>query len=301
MPAPIALFVYNRPLHTRQTVEALLRNDLAAESELFIFSDAAKNINAAPAVDEVRRYIRGIRGFRSVSIVERAENFGLARSIIGGVTKLCNEYGRAIVLEDDLLSSPYFLKFMNEALDLYMDTPEVMHISGSMYPVKQNEDVHSYFLRLPLCWGWATWSRAWAKFSKDINVMKQFDRRMISRFNFDGTYDYWKQLELNRDGTINTWFIFWYATVFLNNGLVLFPGRSVIRNIGMDGTGVHRVSTNDYEVDISRDPIELSSIPIEESRSEYANHKTYFRRVSPPLYVRALRKLARVIKRLLGR
>jgi GT2 family glycosyltransferase len=114
--APIALFVYNRPWHTRQTVEALKKNELASESELFIYSDAPKNGKAKEKVKEVREYIKTIDGFKKVTIIERENNWGLADSIIDGVTKIVNEYGKIIVLEDDLVTSPYFLKFMNEAL-----------------------------------------------------------------------------------------------------------------------------------------------------------------------------------------
>src|SRR5437879_4595151 len=115
--APIALFAYNRPEHTRRTVEALRRNDLAAESDLFIFSDGAPTPEAAESVQKVRNYAGSIEGFRSVHIIARERNFGLAESIVGGVTKVCSEVGRVIVLEDDLVTSPHFLRFMNEALD----------------------------------------------------------------------------------------------------------------------------------------------------------------------------------------
>ena len=117
--APIALFVYNRPWHTRQTIVALQMNELAGESDLFIFSDAPSNTDAADAVREVREYIRNVTGFKSISIIERSTNFGLAESITDGITRLCVEYGRVIVLEDDLVTAPYFLMFMNRALDLY--------------------------------------------------------------------------------------------------------------------------------------------------------------------------------------
>jgi len=152
MRAPIALFVYNRPVHTRRTVEALLKNALAKESDLIIFSDAPKNPEAAEAVSNVREYIRTITGFKSMNIVERETNFGLARSIIEGVTMLCKEYGRVIVLEDDLITSPYFLQFMNDALDTYSNEDKVMHISGSTYPIGHMKD-ETFFLRIPLCWG----------------------------------------------------------------------------------------------------------------------------------------------------
>lgn len=295
MNAPIALFVYNRPTHTRQTVEALIKNALSEDSNLFIFSDAPKTEMQAKAVNEVRQYICQIDGFKTVTIVEREANFGLARSIIDGVSKLCKEYGRVIVLEDDLVTSPYFLKYMNDALDMYKDAHKVMHISGATYPI---EDVkgETFFLRVPLCWGWGTWARAWQYFAKDIRVMKQFDRQMISEFDFDGTYPYWRQLELNRRRKLDTWFVFWYATLFLNDGLALFPGKSLVNNIGMDSSGVHCGTSKDFEIAPSNAPIELSTIPLVESEEAVRQHKLYFRRVYPALYLRAIRKAIKIIK-----
>jgi len=292
-PAPIALFVYNRPAHTRETIEGLLRNELAGESDLYIFSDAAKNPQAAPGVAEVRQYIETVRGFRSITIVRRDRNLGLAASIIDGVTHLCSRFGRAIVMEDDLLTSPWFLRYMNDALDFHAGNERVMHISGCTYPIGDFSGQPTYFLRLPLCWGWATWDRAWARFARDIGVMERFDRGMVRKFNFDGTYDYWKQLELNRSGAISTWFVFWYATVFLADGLVLFPRRSLVRNIGMDGTGVHCGKNSNYDVDITAERIPLTEIALEESRQGFASHKRYFRGISSAFHARVLRKLRR--------
>ena len=137
--SPIVLFVYNRPWHTQQTVEALQKNELAKESELFIYSDAAKSKEAEKSVNEVRKYIQTIIGFKKVIIIKREKNWGLADSIIDGVTKIVNEYGKIIVLEDDLVTSPYFLKFMNEALVFYKDKEKVWHISGWNYPIETNK------------------------------------------------------------------------------------------------------------------------------------------------------------------
>ena len=209
--APIVLFVYNRPLHTEKTLAALRGNELAGASDLFIYSDAPKNAAASEAVARVRELIRNVAGFRSVSVIEQEQNRGLASSIISGVTHLCKDYGRAIVLEDDLVTSPYFLRYMNDALDLYENTNEVMHVSGGTYPVGTFGSSSTYFLHLPLCWGWGTWARAWSAFEKDVAVMARFDSGMIRKFNFDNTYGYWDQLELNVRGKINTWFVFWYA------------------------------------------------------------------------------------------
>ncbi|MEO8003691.1 MAG: hypothetical protein ABI771_02215 [Betaproteobacteria bacterium] len=298
MPAPIALFVYNRPRHTRLTVEALAGNELASDSDLFIFSDAARNEQAAAAVAETRAYVATIRGFRSVQVIRRESNFGLAASITDGVGMLCREFGRAIVMEDDLQSSPHFLRFMNAGLDLYCDDDSVMHVSGSAYPVREFGLNSTYFLRVPLCWGWATWSRAWQHFRKDVDVMQRFDAAMIREFNFDGTHDYWGQLEANRDGRMNTWFVFWYASVFLRQGLALFPRKPMVRNIGMDGTGVHCSATSDFDVQVSEEPIQPVRMPLEVSAPAYRSHRNYFRSLQPSLRERGLRKARNALRRI---
>ena len=289
--APIVLFVYNRPAHTRRTVEALQKNELAGESDLFVFSDAPKTIEAAEAVREVREYVKTISGFRSVSIVERHKNWGLANSIIDGVTRLCREYGRVIVLEDDLVVSIGFLRYMNEALVFYQNSLEVMHISGCRYPVGIFGTDDTFFLQVPLCWGWATWQRAWITFEKDTAVMEHFDRSMIKRFNFDNTYSYWKQLELNRKGKINTWFVFWYANLFLQGGLSLFPSRSLVRNIGFDNSGTHCGESADYDVVLTKTPVSIREIPLLESKVGFDRHKEYFKKISPNFLKRVIRKL----------
>jgi acetyltransferase-like isoleucine patch superfamily enzyme len=296
--APIALFVYNRPAHTRRTVEALLKNELAEESELIIFSDAPKSSEQAEAVNEVRQYIRQIDGFKSVTIVERETNFGLARSIIEGVTKVVNESGRIIVLEDDLVTSPYFLDFMNAALDTYQNNEKVMHISGSTYPIESMES-ETFFLRIPLCWGWGTWSRAWSKFDNDISIMARFNKKMIKTFNFNNTYPYWEQLVLNRSGKISTWFVFWYANVFLSEGLTLFPSRSLVRNIGFDESGTHCNSSSDYDVNLSTVPVRVDELTPVESKVGFERHEKYFNKLKlmrPNLIKRIIQKIIRIMK-----
>ena len=121
--APILLFTYNRLQHTQRCLEALLKNTLAADSELFVYADAAKDEAGKEAVEEVRRYIHSLQGFRTITIIERDENWGLARNIIDGVTTQIKKYGKVIVLEDDLVVAPYFLQFMNDALEIYKDEP----------------------------------------------------------------------------------------------------------------------------------------------------------------------------------
>lgn len=289
--APVALFVYNRPDHTLKTIEALSKNDGAKNTILYIFSDAARSSLDANSVNIVREYIRKIEGFKKVIVVEQVTNLGLANSIISGVSSLCEKYGRVIVLEDDLETSPYFLSYMNDALDFYKDTKEVMNISGCRYPTEKFGLDDTFFLHVPLCWGWATWERAWVTFEKDINIMKHFDRKMIKRFNFDNSYSYWSQLKMNRSGAINTWFIFWYANLFLSKKLSLFPARSLVNNIGMDASGTHSGKTNEYATELSLTPIEIKYIPLNESLIGYEKHKKYFKSLSETILKRIIRKI----------
>jgi hypothetical protein len=238
--APIVLFVYNRPWHTKQTVEALQKNELAKESELFIYSDEAKNEDTRKNVDEVREYIDTIDGFKKVTIIKREKNWGLANSIIDGATKIVNEYGKIIVLEDDLVTSPYFLKFMNEALEFYKDEREIWHVSGWNYPINNNDTEDTFLWRVMNCWGWATWADRWKYYEKNVDkIINEFSNDDIKRFNLDGAEDFWSQVTANKENKINTWAIFWYATIFKQNGLCLNPTKTFVENIGHDGSGVH--------------------------------------------------------------
>ena len=236
--APIVLFVYSRLWHTRQTIEALQINELADKSELFIYSDAANSKNDQVAVQDVRGYIAQITGFKKIRIIEREKNWGLANSIIDGVTAIVNEYGKVIVLEDDLVTSPSFLKFMNDALDYYENNKKVWHISGWNYPIAMPGNPDVFLWRVMNCWGWATWADRWQYFEKDTcGIINKFDNEMIFDFDLDGVGGFWRQLLANKQGQLNTWAVFWYANIFLRRGLCLNPSFSFVRNIGHDGTG----------------------------------------------------------------
>ena len=239
--APIALFAYNRLAHMRKTVEALQKNEMANESDLIIFSDAPKGPEAAAAVGEVREYIKAITGFRSINIIERDRNLGLANSIIDGVTILCKEYGRVIVLEDDLITSPFFLKYMNTALARYQNDEQVMQISGYMFPISIAAETDAVFLPLTTSWGWATWQRAWQHFdpaARGHGALKD-NVDMRNKFNLDGSYDYFGMLEQQMQGKIDSWAIRWYLSVWIRGGLTLFPLKTLVENIGFDGSGTH--------------------------------------------------------------
>ena len=274
---PIVLFVYNRLWHTRQTVEALQKNELASETELFIFSDGPKDEKAIAKVKKVREYIKTIDGFKKIAIIEREKNWGLANNIIDGVTNVINKYGKIIVLEDDLVSSPYFLKFMNEALEFYKDEKKVWHISGWNYPIETKGIGDVFFWRVMNCWGWATWADRWKYYERNVDkIIKEFSEIDIKKFNLDGTVNFWEQVILNKEKKINTWAIFWYATIFKHNGLCLNPSQSFVKNIGLDGSGTHCGKDCSFSNDVSMNKDISFSVNIKENNTAVQRIKQFY-------------------------
>lgn len=294
--APIALFVYNRPIHTRNTIESLLKNDLASASDLYIFSDAPFNFEAAEAVREVREYIRQIDGFASVTIIEREANFGLSRSIIEGVTFVVNKHGRIIVLEDDIVTSRYFLDFMNRALDYYANELRVWHISGWNYPIDPNGLPQSCFIRAMFCWGWATWADRWKYFRKEPGkLLAEWDAEKVNRFNLDGSYDFWDQVKKNAYGNANTWGVFWYATIFEHGALCLVPAVTYVENIGLDNTGMNCDDTASYSNRLNADQLICFPGEIVESRIALARIQQFCDAKRPSMLRRVATRLRKYI------
>ena len=293
--APIVLFVYNRLWHTRQTLEALKENELANSSDLFIFSDGAKNSEAIAAVEEVRKYIKNVGGFKSVSIIERDENYGLADSIIEGVTSLCNEFGRVIVIEDDIVTSPFFIKYMNDALDIYANDPTVASIHGYWYPV--DEDMpETFFLRGASCWGWATWSKGWDIFEADgQKLLYEMKLQKLNHiFDLDGAMAYTQMLKDQIKGKNNSWAIRWHAATFLANKLQLSPGTSLVCNIGFDGSGIHSRESDKYDVSLATKPIAIEHlIPEQNDKAREALIK-YYIKTKVSIYERIKKRLSRL-------
>jgi hypothetical protein len=239
MLAPIALFAYNRPRHFRWTINALLRNPLAEQSELYVFLDGPKSDTDASSVAAVREQVRDISGFRSVHIVENNTNLGLSRSIVGGVTEVLGSRQQVIVLEDDMVTSPYFLEYMNEALTLYREDHNVASIHGFMYNIAGLPE--TFFMKGADCWGWATWRRAWQAFTSDgEKLLGELERRgLVNDFNLDGAYANTQMLRDQVAGLNDSWAIRWHASAFLREMLTLHPGRTLVCNIGLDGSGTH--------------------------------------------------------------
>ena len=289
-PAPIALFVYNRPDHTRRTISYLQKNLLADESRLYIFSDAAKTTADQVKVDEVREVISLALGFKSVKVIKRKENMGLANSIINGVTQLVNEYGKVIVFEDDLLSSPYTLQYFNEGLSRYQNEEQIMHIGAYMYPLKQDNLPPAFFYRAATSWGWATWARAWKDFEPDIDILiAQFNSKKRNDFTIDGTMNFWKQMQDYKAGKNNSWAIRWYASIFLKGGLTLNPSHSLIHNIGHDGSGVHSNDEDMYRVHIAQKPVVGFPLEIKESKVAYQAIRHFLKHRKGNIFKRLVR------------
>ena len=268
MAAPIALFVYNRPFHTMCTITALANNVYAKDSELIIFSDGPKAESDNEQVAEVRNFIRTISSFKSIRIVESEVNKGLARSIIEGVTEVLKSSETIIVMEDDLVTSPHFLQYMNDGLNLYQYEERVISIHAYVYPVKE-ELPETFFIRGADCWGWATWKRGWQLFESDgAKLLRQLKSQNLTReFDFNGSYPYVRMLEEQIKRRNNSWAIRWYASAFLANRLTLYPGASLVQNIGHDGSGTHSLKSNqnEYSVGLSPRKIVLEKIGLEEN------------------------------------
>jgi hypothetical protein len=293
--APIVLFVYNRPEHTRRTLNYLKKNLLADESKLFVFSDGAKTDADQAKVDEVRQLIKEILGFKSVKLISGKQNIGLANSIINGVTQIVNEYGKVIVFEDDLLSSPYTLQYFNEALDRFATEEKVMHIGAYMYNIDKKGLPQSFFYRAASSWGWATWARAWKDFEPDIDkLIPQFNAEKINRFSIEKKMNFWKQVNEFKAGKNNSWAIRWYASVFLKDGLTLNPSHSLINNIGHDGTGVHSNIEDMYSVKIAQKPVTQFPVEIVENRQAYEAIRNFLKNRKGSLLERGLRFIKQV-------
>jgi glycosyl transferase family 2 len=253
-PAPIALFVYNRPDHVLRTISALQANPLARTSPLYVFSDGPNGSQDIAAVGAVRRLVKSVTGFDKISVRHQPKNLGLARSIIAGVTELSAAYGRVIVLEDDLVVAPGFLTFMNHALERYEHEPRVMQVSGYMFPVERPKRLgQTFFCRVPTSWGWATWARAWERLNLDSTLMLESLQSPGRReaFNLNGAYPYFEHLTQQAEGKLDVWGVRWYASMFIAGGLCLYPRQSLVQNIGMDGTGMHCGRSSHFEVDLS--------------------------------------------------
>ncbi len=269
--APVIVFAYDRPDHLSQTLGALANNDLAKESMLFVYCDGPREFGGDPndqsritnnksgnyitrrygkmyctkeeydayiqRIAEVRKVAKSQVGFKEVHVVEREKNVGLAENIISSVTEIVNWYGRVITFEDDVVCTRGTLTYLNDALELYKDDEQVMHISAYTYPHKVKlPQTFFYYSPFP-AGGWATWKRAWQYFNPDVEDHVRYWQNDWKKFNILGQDHLQKQLMMNLTGELKTWYIRWYASMRRRDGLCLYPGVAMSNNIGFDGTG----------------------------------------------------------------
>jgi len=248
--SPVALFIYNRPEHVRRTVESLLANPEISETPVTVYCDGPKDEKDNKNVNKTRAIVRFL--LPEAVLIKRKNNIGLANSIIKGVSEQCDKYGRTIVIEDDLILAPKAIQFMNKALDYYESKDKVMHISAYMYPVRESLP-DTFFYRETSCWGWATWSRAWRLFEYRPHVIADYlkENDLIKEFGMSYSRYHWELLQAQCEGRIDSWFIRWYGSVFMNRGLALHPAKAMVKNAGFDGSGVHCSNTRNYEVELS--------------------------------------------------
>lgn len=295
--APILLFVYNRPEHTRRCIESLTRNALAANSTLYIYADGPKDTTQQTAVDEVRSYLRTISGFKTMNLIERKDNWGLARNIIDGVTTQVNRYGKVIVLEDDLVVAPYFLQFMNDALETYKNEPKVGHIQACDFT--QDPSLPDTFLiKWTGSWGWATWERAWKHFNPDGKaLLEELEQRKLTyTFDFNGKYGFTRMLRRQIEGKNNSWAIRWNASLFLKDILSLNVGRSLVQNKGFDGSGTNCGGGGLYASNLHLAPLPVQKIsPIEENKAARQAFVRYYARTNS-FWAKAIRRIKRTLK-----
>ena len=296
--APIVVFTYNRPEHTQRTLNALLINPLANESDIIIYSDSARTANHNKAVDEVRSYLSELTGFRSIKVIHRDKNFGLAESIIQGVTEVLQQSEKVIVLEDDMVVSPYFLEYMNEALEQFVDDDRVISVHGYVYPV-DIELPEAFFLPGADCWGWATWRRGWALFNSDGQYLldELVRRHLIQEFDYNGAYPFLNMLKDQIKGKNNSWAIRWHASAFLANKLTLYPGRSLVNNIGNDSSGTHCGDSDSMDAKLSETKINLNNIAVEPSQTGREAFEIFLRQSQKRLLHRLLGKAWRLFSK----
>ncbi|MCB1355149.1 MAG: glycosyltransferase [Maritimibacter sp.] len=294
--APVVLFVFNRPDHTRRTLTALAANAGAKETDLIVYADGPRDARDRVAVEETRRIAAAAQGFRSVTMVARPDNFGLAENIAQGVSDVMSRFGRAIVLEDDIETSPGFLDYMNAALVRYRDTPKVWHISGWSYRIDPQGLPPYFFFPVMNCWGWATWADRWQAYRRaPERILREWSPEQRHAFDLGGAHDFFTQIEDNAEGHIHTWAVFWYATIFEAGGLCLNPTLSFTRNIGLDGSGTHFTKPSKEE------PLTLRTEFDGDLPDSFDANPAAIRRVQELLSIPVHRRLSRRVKRAIRR
>lgn len=282
--SPIVLFVCKRPKHTRRVLSSLKKNKLYKLSNLIIYVDKPDKEEDLKSYNKVLEIIKNIKGFKKKTLILRSKNYGLAKNFIDGITRIFKKYKKAIILEDDNLISPYFLDFMNNALEIYKNNKKISSIYA-YFPNTKTSFNENFFLKgsWTFTWGIGIWRRSWRYFQADEGkLLQQIDNKKLQRkFNFDNTYDWYSMLQRFKNKQNKSWSIRWYASTFLKNYYTLFPKYPLCKNIGMDGTGENTPKSNIWDVKLYRKKINIKRIKVQESKIAYDSAKYFFKSIEP--------------------
>ena len=277
MSAPIVIFCFNRPRHLESLFKTLIRNHTIYLGNLYVFIDGPRDSSDVELINDVFVTAENFEShFKSMNIIRREKNIGSAANIIDGITQILEKYSSVIVLEDDLILSKYFLKYMNDTLSKYSNVSNIYHISGFSEFNDYDSNAKAFFGRGMNCWGWATWKDKWDNLETDVDkligVMTKDD---ILKLNFDGSCDFYSQLIQNKIGVLNTWAIFWYVSIFKNGGLCLHPNRALSVNMGNDGSG-ERVGLTQHHQELFEGDILEYPIEVKEDKFYFAKLKNIY-------------------------
>ncbi len=280
----VGIVAYQRPKHLRNCLASLRQNPEFATTEVTVFIDGPRSEPEALLTAQVVAVVESFNAAGNVQAVRRPANLGLARSVIEAVDSQLARHESVIMLEDDLVVSQYFLRFMNEAMRRYRDDARVASVHAYIYPV-ETELPETFFLRGADCLGWGTWRRAWSAFEADGHALQAQLRQLgpdaVEDFDFGGSYPYSRMLEHQASGHTDSWAIRWYASAFVRGMLTLYPARSLVLHAGGDGSGTNVGMTDVFDVVLSEGPVRVADIEVEESEEARAAFEAYFRRVRP--------------------
>lgn len=297
--APVALFTYKRLQTTIQTINSLLKNKLANKTEVFIFSDKWKNKYDKPKVLRVIEYLENIKGFKYVEIHRRKRHFSASYNIIRGITEILKNYDKVIVLEDDIITSPYFLSLINKALKVYEDCEKVVAISGYTPPIPNLPPI--FFIKFINLLGWATWKRGWELFEHDPKkILKRIEERGLEKeANLNGSYNLLRILKKQVLGKGNDWDVRYYFSIFLNDKLTLYFGKSLTQHIGYGKDSLHFTFPIDiFKTQVAQRPISVKKVLPKENQMVMKEIEKFYRRKK---YLLFLQNLHYSIFRLLSR
>lgn len=266
--APIIVFSYNRPFHLERVLDSLAKNPESKYSDLIIFQDGPKTSKDEFLICKIEKLVKKYSNFNTITFKKSYKNLGLENSITRGVTEIVDDFKKVIVLEDDLVVSKFFLNYMNSGLNLYSKDEQVASVHGYTYPSNKKYP-ETFFLRGADCWGWGTWERSWAIYESDGTLLlsKLNNIKDLSQYNFDNMANYSEMLLNSISNKISSWAIKWYTSTFLADRYTLYPGRSLVENVGLDGSGRHSSKNNSLREKVENNFVSVQRIAIEDNKS----------------------------------